>query len=67
MLNALSDSTLYFIKKPITLDDLVNRISKIMNLEDQSNRQSSSPSSSSIVIPYFIEIVIKDENCIHVS
>jgi len=26
----------YFIKKPITLDDLVNRINKIMALEDQS-------------------------------
>ena len=37
----------YFIKKPITLDDLVNRINKIMTLEDQGNRQSSSPSSSS--------------------
>jgi len=28
-------SDLYFIKKPITLDDLVNRINKIMTLEDQ--------------------------------
>jgi len=33
----------YFIKKPITLDDLVNRINKIMALEDQSFKQSSLP------------------------
>ena len=31
---SLSDQ--YFIKKPITLDDLVNRINKIVALEDQS-------------------------------
>jgi CheY-like chemotaxis protein/predicted transcriptional regulator len=37
----------YFIKKPITLDDLVNRINKLMALENQSIRQSSSPSLSS--------------------
>jgi CheY-like chemotaxis protein/predicted transcriptional regulator len=36
----------YFIKKPITLDDLVNRINKIMALEDQSFKQSSLPSLS---------------------
>jgi CheY-like chemotaxis protein len=36
----------YFIKKPITLDDLLNRITKLMTLEDQSIRQSSSPSLS---------------------
>jgi CheY-like chemotaxis protein/predicted transcriptional regulator len=37
----------YFIKKPIALDDLVNRINKLMTLENQSIRQSSSPSLSS--------------------
>jgi CheY-like chemotaxis protein len=31
----------YFIKKPITLDELVNRINKIIALEDQSFKQSS--------------------------
>jgi CheY-like chemotaxis protein len=36
----------YFIKKPITLDDLINRINKIMALEDQSFKQSSLPSLS---------------------
>jgi two-component SAPR family response regulator len=36
----------YFIKKPVTLDDLVNRINKIMALEDQSFKQSSLPSLS---------------------
>jgi CheY-like chemotaxis protein/predicted transcriptional regulator len=36
----LSDQ--YFIKKPITLDDLVNRINKIMALEDPSFKQSPS-------------------------
>jgi CheY-like chemotaxis protein len=36
----------YFIKKPVTLDDLVNRINRIMALEDQSIKQSSSPSLS---------------------
>jgi CheY-like chemotaxis protein len=37
----------YFIKKPITLDDLVNRINKLISLENQSIRQSSSLSRSS--------------------
>jgi CheY-like chemotaxis protein len=41
----LSDQ--YFIKKPITLDDLVNRINKIMALEDPNSKQSPSPSLSS--------------------
>jgi CheY-like chemotaxis protein len=36
----------YFIKKPITLDDLVNRVTKIMALEDKSFKQSSLPSLS---------------------
>jgi CheY-like chemotaxis protein len=40
----LSDQ--YFIKKPITLDDLVNRINKIIALEDPSFKQSSLPSLS---------------------
>jgi CheY-like chemotaxis protein len=31
----------YFIKKPITLDDLINRINKIISREDQSFKQSS--------------------------
>jgi two-component system, OmpR family, response regulator ChvI len=35
----------YFIKKPITLDDLINRINKIMTLEG-SSKQSSLPSLS---------------------
>jgi CheY-like chemotaxis protein/predicted transcriptional regulator len=35
----------YFIKKPITLDDLVNRIDKLIVLENQSIKQSSSSSS----------------------
>jgi len=35
---------LYFIKKPITLDDLVNRIDKLIVLENQSIKQSSSSS-----------------------
>jgi CheY-like chemotaxis protein len=35
----------YFIKKPITLDDLINRINKIMTLEG-SFKQSSLPSLS---------------------
>jgi two-component system, OmpR family, response regulator ChvI len=39
----LSDQ--YFIKKPITLDDLINRINKIMTLEG-SFKQSSLPSLS---------------------
>jgi CheY-like chemotaxis protein/predicted transcriptional regulator len=37
----------YFIKKPVTLDDLVNRINKLMTLGNQSIKQSSSPSLSS--------------------
>jgi DNA-binding LytR/AlgR family response regulator len=37
----------YFIKKPITIDDLVNRINKLISLENQSIRQSSSSSLSS--------------------
>jgi hypothetical protein len=41
----LSDQ--YFIKKPITLDDLVNRINKIMTLEDPNSKQSPLPSLSS--------------------
>jgi CheY-like chemotaxis protein/predicted transcriptional regulator len=32
----------YFIKKPITLDDLVNRINKLMTLDNQSIKPSSS-------------------------
>jgi CheY-like chemotaxis protein/predicted transcriptional regulator len=36
----------YFIKKPITLDDLLNRINELMVLENQSIGQSSSPSAS---------------------
>jgi predicted transcriptional regulator/CheY-like chemotaxis protein len=36
----------YFIKKPITLEDLVNRTNKIIALEDQSFKQSSLPSLS---------------------
>jgi DNA-binding response OmpR family regulator len=35
----------YFIKKPITLDDLINRINKILTLEG-SFKQSSLPSLS---------------------
>lgn len=35
----------YFIKKPITLEDLVNRIDKLIVLENQSITQSSSSSS----------------------
>lgn len=41
----------YFIKKPVTLDDLVNRINKLMTLEDQTIRQSSLPSVSSDLFP----------------
>jgi CheY-like chemotaxis protein/predicted transcriptional regulator len=41
----------YFIKKPVTLEDLVNRINKLMTLEDQTIRQSSLPSVSSDLFP----------------
>jgi CheY-like chemotaxis protein/predicted transcriptional regulator len=37
----------YFIKKPITLDDLVNRINNIMALEEPNSKQFRSPSLSS--------------------
>ena len=41
----------YLIKKPVTLDDLVSRINKLMALENQSIRHSSSSSLSPDLFP----------------